>query len=242
MGDRVVHRAGDALIDDLGSDSYDLVFLAALVHHFDEETNRELMRRIARHCDLEGSSLSGNHSVRMPPTTSARSAVSWTSSSASSAGPGRGVPMRSPTGSGGRARAPAANPHVDGARPVAASGSEAGVNRSAAAEDVLDLRCLSQHAAGNSGNSTRDVRKVGSDHSIGTAILCVGRPSAGRPAQFTLRRDESCAPVRMAAAAELRIRVASTWPGIARRTAAASAAASLPEGMGSAISTRPRSR
>ena len=48
MGDRVVHRAGDALTDDLGSDAYDLVFLAALVHHFDEETNRELMRRIAR--------------------------------------------------------------------------------------------------------------------------------------------------------------------------------------------------
>jgi len=48
MGDRVVHRAGDASTDDFGSDAYDLVFLAALVHHFDEETNRELMRRIAR--------------------------------------------------------------------------------------------------------------------------------------------------------------------------------------------------
>jgi SAM-dependent methyltransferase len=48
MEDRVVHRAGDALTDDLGSDAYDLVFLAALVHHFDEETNGELMRRIAR--------------------------------------------------------------------------------------------------------------------------------------------------------------------------------------------------
>src|SRR5215468_12464857 len=48
MGDRVVHRAGDALTDDLGSNAYDIVFLAALVHHFDEETNRELMRRTAR--------------------------------------------------------------------------------------------------------------------------------------------------------------------------------------------------
>jgi 2-polyprenyl-3-methyl-5-hydroxy-6-metoxy-1,4-benzoquinol methylase len=48
MGDRVVHRAGDALTDDLGSDAYDVVFLAALVHHFDEETNRDLMRRIAQ--------------------------------------------------------------------------------------------------------------------------------------------------------------------------------------------------
>jgi chemotaxis methyl-accepting protein methylase len=36
------------LTDDIGSDAYDLVFLAALVHHFDEETNGELMRRIAR--------------------------------------------------------------------------------------------------------------------------------------------------------------------------------------------------
>src|SRR5262245_62389041 len=55
MGDRVVHRAGDALTDDLGSDAYDLVFVAALVHHFDEDTNGELMRRIGgtmRPCDV----------------------------------------------------------------------------------------------------------------------------------------------------------------------------------------------
>jgi 2-polyprenyl-3-methyl-5-hydroxy-6-metoxy-1,4-benzoquinol methylase len=48
MGDRVVHRAGDALTDDLGTEAYDLVFLAAVTHHFDEATNWELMRRIAR--------------------------------------------------------------------------------------------------------------------------------------------------------------------------------------------------
>jgi len=48
MGDRVVHRAGDALADDLGTDAYDVVFLAAVVHHFDEAANRELMGRIAR--------------------------------------------------------------------------------------------------------------------------------------------------------------------------------------------------
>ena len=46
MGDRVIHRAGDALTDDLGSDAYDLVFLSAVVHHFDEDTNQGLMRRI----------------------------------------------------------------------------------------------------------------------------------------------------------------------------------------------------
>ena len=48
MGDRVVHRVGNALTDDLGTEAYDLVFLAAVVHHFNEATNRELMRRIAR--------------------------------------------------------------------------------------------------------------------------------------------------------------------------------------------------
>ena len=48
MGDRVVHRAGDALTEDLGSETYDIVFMASVVHHFDETTNRQLMRRIAR--------------------------------------------------------------------------------------------------------------------------------------------------------------------------------------------------
>src|SRR5262245_8350177 len=48
MGDRVVHRAGDALHDDLGHEAYDLVFIAQLVHHFDDSTNRELVRRAAR--------------------------------------------------------------------------------------------------------------------------------------------------------------------------------------------------
>jgi SAM-dependent methyltransferase len=48
MGDRVVHRAGDALVDDLGRAAYDLVFIAQLVHHFDDATNRALVRRVAR--------------------------------------------------------------------------------------------------------------------------------------------------------------------------------------------------
>lgn len=48
MGDRVVHHAGDALCDDLGAQSYDLVLIAQLVHHFDDATNRELVRRAAR--------------------------------------------------------------------------------------------------------------------------------------------------------------------------------------------------
>ncbi len=48
MGDRVVHRAGDALTDDLGTETYDLVFTSQLVHHFDDATNRALARRVAQ--------------------------------------------------------------------------------------------------------------------------------------------------------------------------------------------------
>ncbi|HEX9941604.1 MAG TPA: class I SAM-dependent methyltransferase [Thermoanaerobaculia bacterium] len=48
MGDRIVHRAGNALTDDLGTEAWDLVFVANLVHHFDDATNRELARKIAR--------------------------------------------------------------------------------------------------------------------------------------------------------------------------------------------------
>ena len=48
MGDRVVHQAGNVLTEDLGSEVYDLVFMAAVVHHFDHGTNRQLMRRISR--------------------------------------------------------------------------------------------------------------------------------------------------------------------------------------------------
>jgi SAM-dependent methyltransferase len=48
MGDRVVHRAGDALTDDLGEEAYDLILAFSLVHHFDAETNRALAVRCAR--------------------------------------------------------------------------------------------------------------------------------------------------------------------------------------------------
>lgn len=48
MGERVTHRAGNALADDLGTEQYDMVFMAQLVHHFDDATNRMLMRKIAR--------------------------------------------------------------------------------------------------------------------------------------------------------------------------------------------------
>ena len=48
LGDRVVHRAGNALTDDLGEATYDIVLVAQLVHHFNAEQNRELAKRIAR--------------------------------------------------------------------------------------------------------------------------------------------------------------------------------------------------
>ncbi len=44
---RVVHRAGNALADDLGHDAWDIVFVGQLVHHFDDATNRDLVKRIA---------------------------------------------------------------------------------------------------------------------------------------------------------------------------------------------------
>jgi len=48
MGDRVTHRAGNALAEDLGDAAWDLVFVSQLLHHFDEAASRDLLRRIAR--------------------------------------------------------------------------------------------------------------------------------------------------------------------------------------------------
>src|SRR3954463_15199998 len=48
MGDRVVHRAGNALTDDLGTEAWDVILVSSLVHHFDDATNRALAKRIAR--------------------------------------------------------------------------------------------------------------------------------------------------------------------------------------------------
>lgn len=47
MGERVVHRAGNALTDDLGT-GHDLILAFSLVHHFDAETNRQLAARCAK--------------------------------------------------------------------------------------------------------------------------------------------------------------------------------------------------
>jgi SAM-dependent methyltransferase len=48
MGERIVHRVGNALTDDLGNQEYDLIFIGSLLHHFDEQANRDLVKRSAR--------------------------------------------------------------------------------------------------------------------------------------------------------------------------------------------------
>lgn len=48
VADRVAHRAGDALADDLGVEAFDVVFVGQLIHHFDDATGQALVRRIAR--------------------------------------------------------------------------------------------------------------------------------------------------------------------------------------------------
>jgi len=48
MGNRVRYMEGHALTAERGICEYDLVLMAAVVHHFDEATNRQLMKRIAR--------------------------------------------------------------------------------------------------------------------------------------------------------------------------------------------------
>jgi cyclopropane fatty-acyl-phospholipid synthase-like methyltransferase len=48
MGDRVVHRAGDALVDDLGEACWDVVVTSSVVHHFTAQECGDLTRRVAR--------------------------------------------------------------------------------------------------------------------------------------------------------------------------------------------------
>jgi ubiquinone/menaquinone biosynthesis C-methylase UbiE len=48
MDQRVTHKAGDALTEDLGDGRWDLIFISHLVHHFDAADNQELVGRTAR--------------------------------------------------------------------------------------------------------------------------------------------------------------------------------------------------
>ncbi|SDJ30347.1 Dimerisation domain-containing protein [Bradyrhizobium sp. Rc2d] len=48
LGDRVRYRTGNALSDDLGEATFDLVMTNNLVHHFSPEQNADLARRVTR--------------------------------------------------------------------------------------------------------------------------------------------------------------------------------------------------
>ena len=48
MGDRVVMQAGDALADDLGESTHDLILMCNVVHHFDDAENRRLTEKSSR--------------------------------------------------------------------------------------------------------------------------------------------------------------------------------------------------
>jgi hypothetical protein len=48
LGDRVAHRACDALTEDLGTEAFDLVFISSLLHHFEPAQSRDVVRRAAR--------------------------------------------------------------------------------------------------------------------------------------------------------------------------------------------------
>ena len=48
LGDRLVHRPGDAITADLGVEQYDLVLMSNLAHHLDSDQNADLASRVAR--------------------------------------------------------------------------------------------------------------------------------------------------------------------------------------------------
>jgi SAM-dependent methyltransferase len=48
LGERLVHRPGDATTADLGVEQYDLVFMSNLAHHLDADQNRALAGRVSR--------------------------------------------------------------------------------------------------------------------------------------------------------------------------------------------------
>lgn len=54
MGSRVVHRIGSALTEDFGEHEWDIILMSHLVHHFDEETNDNILRRAAHALRTEG--------------------------------------------------------------------------------------------------------------------------------------------------------------------------------------------
>ncbi|MGA0560464.1 class I SAM-dependent methyltransferase [Larkinella sp. VNQ87] len=47
MGERVRHQPGNALTDDFGENRYDIVLMSSLAHHFSDEQNRAVARKVA---------------------------------------------------------------------------------------------------------------------------------------------------------------------------------------------------
>ncbi len=48
LGERITHKAGDALTEDLGEHQFDIVIMSQLAHHFSDAQNRALTARVAR--------------------------------------------------------------------------------------------------------------------------------------------------------------------------------------------------
>lgn len=48
MGNRVVHQAGNILTDDIPEETYDVVLMSSLAHHFTKEQNQEVALKVAR--------------------------------------------------------------------------------------------------------------------------------------------------------------------------------------------------
>ena len=48
LGDRLAHKAGDALTEDLGEAQYDIVLISQLAHHFTDAQNRAVAARVGR--------------------------------------------------------------------------------------------------------------------------------------------------------------------------------------------------
>lgn len=45
MGNRVTHKAGNVLVDDLGIENYDVILMASVAHHFTAEENKEVAKK-----------------------------------------------------------------------------------------------------------------------------------------------------------------------------------------------------
>ena len=45
MGRRIIHKAGDVLHDDLGTEKFDVILMASVAHHFTGEENRQVSKK-----------------------------------------------------------------------------------------------------------------------------------------------------------------------------------------------------